>query len=456
LWKNVWNQRIKKEEKRDAVSSSSRWHLFKPTMKNFIAITVAILVGVSLPVAPSAKDNTVVLSSRLWSRPSEQEFMINEIFKPFEQEHNCLVVFHIFEDEERLLQQAEVQVNTNHVSTDIFVVYCARMQDWVERGYVMALTEYVNSWTSRRTFPEGLSKMTTFNGNQYFLPIGADAYLLIANKKALKYLPEGVDVQDISWEQVVDWSLAMAQGEGEGKFAVTGAPQKMLIYQYGGVILSYGDGFPTINSSGALQAWELLVTMKDAYTANVLAYESVIEPMKYEEAWLAVAHCARVGDIYRSNPSQFVVAPAPKGPAGIGSVAGTRGLAIMKDAPHKALAIKLLEYITRPEIQLKIAKGAGGFIPPVKEAVDLLGENLEDEIIHKTLLVMDKGNLAFIPPTFGDKWRFVKVIYDNAFRNLVLKEGAVNKVFLDNAQEEIDALEVEGLLLKSPATIRGK
>jgi multiple sugar transport system substrate-binding protein len=296
--------------------------------------------------------------------------------------------------------------------------------------------------------------MMAFDGKQHFLPVGADVYLLIANKKALKYLPEGVDMQDISWEQVVAWSLAMAQGEGEGKYAVTGAFRRMLIYQYGGVILSYGGGFPTINSPQALDAWELLVNMKTAYTANVLAYERVIEPMKWEEAWLTVAHCARVGDIYKSNPSQFVIAPAPKGPAGIGSVAGASGLAVMRDAPHKDLALKLVEYLTRPEIQLKIAKGAGGFIPPVKEAVGLLEDSIEDDIIHKALQVMNRGVLAFIPSTFGDKWSAVKLIYDNAFRKLVLEDGIVDKTYLDNAQEQIDALEVEGLLLKSSSSIR--
>lgn len=422
--------------------------------KSFIILVTILLVVIVNGFFVSAAENTVVLASRLWSRSAEQEFVINEILKPFEEENECTVVFHVFENDDQLLQHVRTQVEANQVTTDVVIAYSAQMQDWVEEGWAVDLTEYVHSWIPQRTFPNGLASMTIFNGKRYFLPIGADVYLLIANKKALKYLPDGVDIQDITWEQVAEWSLAMARGEGEGKYAMTGAPQKMLIYQCGGAVLSYGGGFPIINSPGALQAWEILVSMRDAYTPNILTYESVVEPMKLEEAWLTVAHCARVGGIYRSNPEQFVVAPAPKGSIGIGSITGTSGLAIMEETPHQDLAFKLVEYMTRPEIQLKIAKGTGGFIPPVEEAIELLDESIEDEIIRKALYVMDKGVLAFIPSMFGEKWGEVKLIYEDAFRKLVLEDGVVDKAYLDSAQEEIDRLEVEGLLLKSPLSVR--
>jgi multiple sugar transport system substrate-binding protein len=409
-------------------------------MKRFTSLVVAALLVFTLTITAFAED-TIVLSSRLWSRPAEQEFVINEILKPFETENNVKVEFQIVDDD-TLLDRAKVQTETGNVTTDVVIAYCQRMPEWVAAGYVEDLTEIVNSWTDR-TFSKGFDGMTTFDGKRYFVPIGADVYLLAANKKALDYLPEGADVQDITWEQVVEWSLAMAKGEGEGKQAVTGVPQKALIYQYGGVILSYGGEFPKINSPEALQAWELLVKMKDAYTPTVLTYDSLVEPMKRGEAWLTIAHCANVGDIYNSNPSQFVIAPAPKGPAGIGSVAGTSGFAIMKGAPNKELGIKLIEYMSRPDIQLKIAKGAGGFIPPVDESLELLGDSTQDEVIQKALHVMNNGVLSFIPPVYGPNWGAVKLVYDEAFKKLVLGDGAVDKAYLDKAQETIESYKVK-------------
>lgn len=410
---------------------------------------IAIFILLALfPLIAVAEENTVVLASRLWSVQQEQEFVVNQVLKPFEAEHNCQVVFQLIDDDWKLFTRTKEQIEAGKLETDVVLVYVDGMREWVEGGYVMDLTEYVKSWQIR-TFPQSLAKMTTFNGKQYFLPIGADVYLFIINIKALKHAPRGVNIQNLAWEQVIAWGQAIAQAEGEGKFALTAAPKKMLIYQLGGIILSYGGKFPVINSPEALQTWEMLVNTQQIYAPDILTYTNVIEPMKQEEAWLAFAHCARVGDIYRSNPSQFIISPAPKGPTGMGSVMGTSGFGVLNDAPHKELALKLVEYMTRPDIQVKIAKGTGGFIPPVEEALPLLTDSLEDEIIYKALQVMDQGKLAFIPSMFGKTWGSVKTIYENAFKKLVLEDGAVDEAYLNNAQEEIDAFEVEGLLLRS-------
>jgi len=408
-------------------------------MKRFTILVVAALLVFAFTTTVFA-EGTVVLNSRLWGPPQEQEFVINEILKPFEEENNVKVKFQIVDDN-ALLDRAKVQTETDNVTTDVVIAYCQRMSEWVAAGYIEDLTEVVNGW-SDRTFSKGFDGMTIFDSKRYFVPIGADVYLLAANKKALDYLPEGADVQDITWEQVVDWSLAMAKGEGEGKFAVTGIPQKMLIYQYGSAILSYGGKFPVINSPEALKFWELIVKMKDAHTPTVLTYDTVIEAMKRGEAWLAVTHNARVGQIYSSNPAQFVIAPAPKGPAGIGSIAGTSGFAIMKGTPNKEMAIKLIEYMSRPDIQLKIGKGKGGFIPPVDEALGLLGDSVQDEVIQKSLHVMNNGVLSFIPPVYGPNWGSVKLVYDEAFKKLVLGDGAVDKAYLDKAQSTIESYKI--------------
>jgi multiple sugar transport system substrate-binding protein len=408
-------------------------------MKKIVIIGLLGLLAGLLALSAGAEP-TVNVASRLWSRPVEQEFVIQEIFPPFEQEHGCKVVFQYL-DNDALFERAAIQQATGQSAMDVVIVYGPDMQQWVQAGYVRPLDAPIASWADR-TFSQGLAKMTRFDDRQFFVPIGADVYLLIANRRALPYLPEGADVQQLTWAQLVEWANAVAAGEGVGKFAVTGAPQKMLIYQYGAAILSYGGAFPTIYSAEALNAWELLVQMQTAHPPNVLQYVNVVEPMKREDAWVSVTHCARVGDIYRSAPAQFVVAPVPRGPAGIGSVAGTSGLGIMQDAPQPELAVKLVEYLSRPDVQLKIAKGTGGFIPPVDEAVGLLGQTPEDDVIRKALHVMDQGVLAFIPATFGPNWGSVKAVYDRAFRKLVLEDGAVDAAYLEQAQQEINHLTI--------------
>jgi multiple sugar transport system substrate-binding protein len=327
---------------------------------------------------------------------------------------------------------------TDNVTTDVVIPFASFFQDYVKNNYVEDLTGLVKSWTDR-TFSAGLSSMAFFGGKQYFVPIASDVYLLAANQKAMKYLPRGADVQDLSWEEFADWANAIAKGEGEGKLAVTGVPERSLIYQVGGMALSFGAGFPDVSSSGARDAWEIMVKMKDAFTPTVSTYADLVAPMKRGEAWLTWAHVANVGDIYNSNPAQYVIAPVPKGPAGKGSIAGTHGFGIPIGSPNRDLAIKLIEYITRPEVMLDLAKSAGGWIPTVSEAVEALGSTSQDEVIKMALDVLNNGKLSFIPPSYtaGGNWSKIKHVYDDIAAEF-MTTGRVDTGYLRDMQDKIE------------------
>jgi len=406
----------------------------------FSVLFISILLVMALsPFVLAAEKEVLSFSSRLWSPPAEQEFIIEYVIKPFEEENNCIVNFQILDDK-KLLERAELQLKTDHPTMDIVCAYVANMPEWIENGYVEDLTSYVKSWKDRHfspTFEYG----TNFEGKQYFIPVGADVYLTIANKKAVKYLPQGTDLDKLTWEDFAKWSNAIAKGEGEGKTVVTGIPMKSLVYQFGAISLSYGATFPDINTPEAIKAWEIMVSMKDDFIPAVLNVDNCVAPMKREEAWFSWMHCARAGQVYSSNPANFVVAPVPEGPAGIGSIAGVSGYGVLKNAPNKELAIKFLEYITRPDMQVKIAKGTGGFIPPVEEALNYLGDDPEDEVVAKAVMVLSKGRVSGVPGGDYQDWGAVKKVFDDVFVEMVLNgDGTVNKALLDEAQAKLDAL----------------
>jgi len=405
----------------------------------FSVVVISILLVMVFSTFALAGLETLVFSSRLWSVPAEQEFILENVIKPFEKENHCIVSFQIMDDD-MLLDRAEIQQETDHVTTDIVCAYVANMWQWIEEGYVEDLTPAVKSWDDRN-FSPAFEYGTNFEGKQYFVPVGADVYLTIANKKALEYLPSGANFENLTWEDFAKWSNAIAKGEGEGKTVVTGIPMKSFIYQFGAISLSYGATFPDINTPEAIKAWEILVSMKDDFIPAVLNIDNCIDPMKREEAWLSWMHCARAGSVYLSNETLYSVAPAPEGPAGIGSIAGVSGYGIMKDAPHKELAIKFLEYITRPDMQVKISKGTGGFIPPVEEALNYLGDDPEDEVVAQAIMVLSKGRVSGVPGGDYQDWGAVKKVFDDVFVDMVLNgDGNVDKAMLDEAKVKLDAL----------------
>ncbi len=181
--------------------------------------------------------------------------------------------------------------------------------------------------------------------------------------------------------------------------------------------------------------------MADAFVPSVLNIDSCVDPMMREESWLTVFHNARAGQVYASNPTAYTLAPAPIGPTGIGTIAGVSGYAIMKGSENYDLAVEFLEYLTRPEIQVKIAKGTGGFIPPVEEAIDFMGEEAIDEVITKAILVLEQGVVSGVPAYLYQDWGAVKQVFDDVFLDMVLNgDGTVDQAVLDAAAEALVAL----------------
>jgi multiple sugar transport system substrate-binding protein len=383
---------------------------------------------------------TLTFTSRIFSPPREQEYFINEIIKPFEEEHGVTINFQILDDNAQF-DRATIQNETGHVTTDIIAIHNGNMPDWHDTGYVADLTDVVAGWTDR-TFSESFNSDMAWGGKQYFVPIAADVYLLLANNKALPYLPDGVDLDKITWEQYADWAVAIAEGEGEGKVCITGIPMKSWVYQFGGSALSYGAGFPDINSPEAATAWAIWEKIGKAggFVPSVLNVENCVDPMMREESWLTVFHNARAGQVFDSNPTQFTLAPAPMGDTGIGSIAGATGFGIMEGAPNYDLALQFLEYLTRPDILVKISKGTGGFIPPVTEARDFLGEEALDEVINKAVLVLEQGVVSGVPGSLYQDWGKVKECYDDIFANVILTGGDVTEDVMNDGQACVDGL----------------
>jgi multiple sugar transport system substrate-binding protein len=401
-----------------------------------------LIPGAEAPAAeaPDVAGQTLVFESRLFSPPREQEFFINEVIKPFMAEHGVTVLFQILDDD-TILERAELQQSTDYVTTDIVCAHNGKMPDWLDAGYVEDLTPYVESWTDRHFSPTFESD-TNRDGKQYFLPVGADVYLLLANNKALPYLPDGADIDAITWEQYAQWAVNIAEGEGEGKVCITGIPMKSWVYQFGGSALSYGAGFPDANSAEAMEAWKIWETIGKAggFVPTVMNVDSCVDPMMREESWLTVFHNARAGQVYASNETQFTLAPAPIGSEGIGTIAGVSGYAIMKGAPHHDLAVMFLEYITRPDIQVKIAKGTGGFIPPVQEALQYMGDEAIDEVIAKAVLVLEQGIASGVPGYLYQDWGAVKQCFDDMFEDTILAGNDVDQARADEAHSCIDGL----------------
>ncbi|MBN1877410.1 MAG: extracellular solute-binding protein [Anaerolineae bacterium] len=385
------------------------------------------------------------LSSCMFTSPREQAFFINEIIKPFETAYTVTVNFQIL-DEASMLEQARVQQETGHVTTDIVCTRDDAMRDWLDAGYIIALTPYVEAWDDRH-FVTVFEANTHRDGEQYFLPIGADVYLLLVNNEALSYLPEEAEIANLTWEQYAEWAINIAGQEDEGKVCVPGVPLHTWTEVFASSALAYGAGFPDINSEAAVQAWGIWeqIGVEDGFVSTVPDIADCADPMMSEEVWLALLPSTDAIQVYTSDEEKFTLGPVPQGREGRATVARGWGYAIMKNAPTADLAVTFLEYMTRPEIQAKIARETKGIISPVPEAADYMWEEAEgsalDEVLVGATDLLENGIISTVPLHLYQDWNAVQQIFDDVFFDMIFDGySQVDQNRLDEAEEEIEAL----------------
>jgi len=274
------------------------------------------------PVAePTAEPEpvTIKVTSGLWSKPEEQQYVREEALTAFEEETGITVELEVVDNIQDMMK---AQKASGAWVSDVVITHSGDMTKYISNEYVQSLNSVLANMDI--TILPAFNESTSAAGETYYIPISADVYLVIANNKALPYLPAGADINAITWEQYKDWAIAIAAGEGKPKTAMPALAIKSLVYQMGGIGLSYGAGFAEIDSAPMTSAWGLVGEMiaAEAIVGTSFTYGDPVDLMKSEEAWLSFHHMGPVGQVYASAPAQFTIAPAPAGPEGNGSIAG--------------------------------------------------------------------------------------------------------------------------------------
>ena len=211
----------------------------------------------------------------------------------------------------------------------------------------------------------GLGKLST--GEQKYIPWMQATYIMAANKKALEYLPEGADINALTYDQLIAWAKTMAEKTGSPKFGLPAGP-KGLIHRFvqGYLYPSFTSSEVTkFRSPEAVAMWEKMKELWKYTSPASTNYAFMQEQLLSGEVWVAWDHTARLADAFNQKPDDFVAFPAPAGPAGRGFMPVVAGLGIPKTAPDMDGAKKLITYMMQPDTQIATLK-AIGFFPVVK------------------------------------------------------------------------------------------
>jgi multiple sugar transport system substrate-binding protein len=392
----------------------------------FIALSVVALVGCK-------KDPVeLVIYSDFAREVAEKETYRNEIFEAFEKENNVIIRFETLAQAEDTFNKVDSEQKAGNHTIDLLISHYGTMEDYISAGYmenVSALEDELDD----RTFLSAFDGSTVSNGNRYFFPINSDVYLSYANKSAFDTLPTGLTKADIlagnyTWEDYAAWAAAI----GGNSTMLKGEPLKQLLYQVGGMALSNGGTFPNLNDAGNLKAWQDIISMKANIHPESATTLDSSAMMASGSVVLAFDLMTPIANAVNAAPARYEVFPGPQGSSGkAGSIAGGHGIGIVKNAPHKELAEKFIEWFTAPE---QIIYAALGTIPTLAEATAELSDDPSDIVIKQGLETLKNANVEGLQMISEfSSWSSVKETYDRIFSGIM--SGTIT---LDNLQSKLD------------------
>jgi multiple sugar transport system substrate-binding protein len=274
----------------------------------------------------------------------------------------------------------------------------------------------------------------------YYVPWMQATYIMAAHNDALQYLPEGADINALTWDQLAEWCQTLMDETGGPK---CGLPHAGLFHRFleGYLWPSYTGGM--VSQFRSQEAADMLTWAHDTLWPTIhpqsISYEFMQEPLLAGEVWVAFDHTARLIEALNAEPDNFVTFPAPAGPAGRGFMPVVVGLGIPNDAPNPNGAVALIDYLTQPETQGQVLRELAFF--PVVSGVDTAdlpaGVALEASAVEAQANSPD-ALPALLPVGLGERGGEINQIFRNAFDRVVI-----------NGEDATTVLEEEGANLQA-------
>lgn len=297
---------------------------------------------------------------------------------------------------------------------------------------------------SGRTFQESLLDLCRFDREaRWFVPWMQASYLMVAHRSALKYLPAGARLESLTYDNLFAWAKTIAERTGKPGVGFP-AGEKGLMHRFfqGYLYPSFtGSTLVKFRSDAAVVMWDWFRNFWQYVNPSSFSYSTMSEPLLAGDVLIAWDHTARLVKALEQKPDDFVVFPAPSGPAGRGFMPVLSGLAIPSGARSVDDLSILVDYLTRQAVQGRTLGETGFF--PVLDSMDAW--HLPPHLVAmQTAIALQSSGADSIPvmmPTgLGTRGAEFNALYMLTFSRIVL-ERVDARVTLDD-----NAVQLQGIL----------
>jgi len=396
--------------------------------------------GLLTATADAAQTRRLIFVSTQLRPIEEAQKMRNLILRGFAGE-----VDYITEQPQQFPVRIEAEQQGGAHAIDVVGALHGELQPLVPLDALVPLDDLVGKLT-RRGIPDPLLALGKFGtAHQLYIPWMQASYIMVANKAALPYLPDGADVNALSYDQLAAWTGTIQQKTGKRLLGFPAGPQGLMHRFFEGFLYpSYTGGVVVPFRSEAAEAmWTYVASLWKSVNPNSTSYNFMQELLLSGDVWIGFDHVARVLDALRQKPDEFVAFPAPSGPKGRGYVPVLAGLAVVKGAPDVSAAMALIDYLTQPQTQIVTARSVG-FFPVVKAELppDLEpGLKLAATAIEKMQSAKD-ALPALLPIGLGQRGGEFDKVFMETFQFVVLR-GQNPRAVLAREAETLNRLMTE-------------
>jgi multiple sugar transport system substrate-binding protein len=302
----------------------------------------------------------------------------------------------------------------------------------VERGYLRKVDDILAGLKGREFVEDFIKFGKLGRENQTFIPWMQATYVMVANRRALKHLPKGAELTRLSYDQLKAWAVNMRNATGEAKLGFPVEPDRGLMHRFlqGYLYPSFtGSTLRQFRSPEAEAMWREFRDLWQYVNPRSLTFSEMDRPLLAGEVWVAWDHMARMRRAFQQQPKEFIAFPPPAGPKGRGFMTVLAGLAIPKCAPESQASGELIEFLTRPGVQLDILRKVFFFpvVHPVGKEVLSPGLDQLNEAVTNQSIAKD-GIKTLLPVGLGEKSNEFNTAYKRTFSQIVLRGRDIKSV----------------------------
>ena len=403
-------------------------------------LCLSLGVGLLVTIADAAQtERLIFLSTQL--RPIEEaQKMRNLILRDFSQE-----VDYITEPPQRFPMRVEAARRTGMHTLDVVGALHGELQQLVPLDALVPLDDLAGKLTTRG-IPSPLLTLGKFGtAHQLYIPWMQASFVMVANKRALPYLPSGADINALSYDQLATWASTLQQQTGKRLLGFPAGPQGLMHRFFEGFLYpSYTGGVVVPFRSEAAEAmWTQFASLWRSVNPSSTGYNFMGQPLLSGDVWIGFDHIARLLDALREKPGEFVAFPAPAGPEGRAYMTVLAGLGVMKGTSDVGKAMALIDYLTQPATQIVTAR-AVGFFPVVNANLPPdLDPGLKMGAAAIASMQSSNDALPVLPPSgFGPRDAEFDMVFLDTFQLIILR-GQKPHAVLDREAERLNRLMTE-------------